>query len=54
MHMLLEEVVKVRYTQAATLKEKSLCCPTTYDPKYLEMIPREILEKDYGCGDPTP
>ena len=49
-----EEGVKKRYTRAASSKEKSLCCPVSYDPKYLGVIPREILEKDYGCGDPTP
>jgi SAM-dependent methyltransferase len=26
----------------------------TYDAKYLRVIPREVLERDYGCGDPTP
>jgi SAM-dependent methyltransferase len=25
-----------------------------YDPRYLEIIPAEVLERDYGCGDPTP
>jgi SAM-dependent methyltransferase len=24
-----------------------------YDDKYLEILPQEIVEKDYGCGDPT-
>lgn len=24
-----------------------------YNPKYLELIPDEIIERDYGCGDPT-
>ena len=33
--------------------EASLCCPVRYDPHYLEAIPAEILERDYGCGDPT-
>jgi len=26
----------------------------SYDPRYLEVIPREVIERDYGCGDPTP
>ncbi len=51
---LVESVVRKRYAQSAKKKEKALCCPVAYDPKYLEVIPREILEKDYGCGDPTP
>ena len=24
-----------------------------YDAKYLEIIPPEIIERDYGCGDPS-
>jgi ubiquinone/menaquinone biosynthesis C-methylase UbiE len=48
-----EAAVRERYEKAARAPEKQLCCPVTYDPKYLEVIPREILEKDYGCGDPS-
>lgn len=48
-----EEIVKNRYAQGARRKEEELCCPVTYDPKYLKVIPKEILEKDYGCGDPS-
>jgi arsenite methyltransferase len=42
-----------RYGQAARAKEPALCCPVEYDPSYLEVIPAEILERDYGCGDPS-
>ncbi len=49
-----ENVVRQRYERAAKEKEAALCCPVRYDPKYLEVIPTEILERDYGCGDPTP
>lgn len=48
-----EAAVRERYEKAARTREKQLCCPTSYDPKYLEVIPQEILEKDYGCGDPS-
>ncbi len=48
-----EKVVRERYAQSAKAREKALCCPTSYDPKYLKVIPKEILEKDYGCGDPS-
>lgn len=48
-----EEAVVVRYRKAVRKTEKNLCCPVEYDPHYLEVIPREILEKDYGCGDPS-
>lgn len=45
--------VRTRYSAAAEQQEPALCCPVSYDPKLLEMIPDEIIEKDYGCGDPT-
>ncbi len=48
-----ESAVRERYEGAARAREVQLCCPVRYDPKYLEVIPQEILEKDYGCGDPT-
>ncbi|MBI3669208.1 MAG: methyltransferase domain-containing protein [Acidobacteria bacterium] len=48
-----ESAVRERYESAARTREVALCCPVTYDPKHLEIIPQEILEKDYGCGDPT-
>lgn len=49
-----EGAVRERYTRAARRKEHSLCCPVSYDSKYLKVIPEEILQKDYGCGDPSP
>ena len=49
-----EKAVQERYRQAARAREQSLCCPSSYDPRYLEVIPDEILERDYGCGDPSP
>ena len=48
-----EEAVRERYSQGAKKSEPSLCCPTSYDPKYLAAVPKEVLEKDYGCGDPS-
>jgi ubiquinone/menaquinone biosynthesis C-methylase UbiE len=30
-----------------------LCCPIEYDRQYLAVIPPEVLERDYGCGDPS-
>src|SRR3989338_3728368 len=52
-HFDVEKVVRERYAKGAQKKEEALCCPVTYDPKFLKAIPREILEKDYGCGDPS-
>ncbi len=45
--------VRERYAAAAEEREPELCCPVTYDPESLSHIPQEILEKDYGCGDPS-
>lgn len=49
-----EESVYARYANAAHQAEPALCCPVEYNQEYLSIIPKEILEKDYGCGDPTP
>jgi arsenite methyltransferase len=49
----LEGAVDARYTAAATRPEAALCCPVSYDPRYLKAIPAEVLERDYGCGDPS-
>ncbi|MEO0481488.1 MAG: methyltransferase domain-containing protein [Planctomycetota bacterium] len=49
-----EEAVRERYSGGAQVCETSLCCPVSYDAKYPEVLPDEILERDYGCGDPTP
>jgi hypothetical protein len=48
-----EEAVRDRYSQGAVAVERGLCCPAGYDPKLLEIVPQEVLERDYGCGDPT-
>ena len=50
----IESEVLNRYQAGAQTHEPSLCCPTEYqDVHYLDVIPDEILTKDYGCGDPT-
>lgn len=49
----LEHEVVTRYAAGAEAVEPALCCPTSYDPKYLKILPTEIIEKDYGCGDPS-
>ncbi len=48
-----EEAIRARYTAAARGREAALCCPVDYDPQYLEIIPEDVLERDYGCGDPS-
>lgn len=49
----LETAVKERYTAAAKAPEAGLCCPVQYDTTYLAAIPEEVIERDYGCGDPV-
>jgi SAM-dependent methyltransferase len=49
----IEQAVSERYANAANTREQALCCPVNYDPKYLKVIPEEVIEKDYGCGDPS-
>ena len=51
--MSVENHVKERYAAGAEQVEAELCCPVSYDPKFLKVIPQEILDKDYGCGDPS-
>lgn len=48
-----ESAVRQRYSAGARQAEAALCCPTSYDPTYLDAIPAEVVERDYGCGDPT-
>lgn len=48
-----EEAVRDRYSAAAREREQALCCPVEYDRQYLKILPDEIIERDYGCGDPS-
>ncbi len=48
-----EHAVKNRYSAAAQIKVETLCCPIEYDRQFLKVIPPEIIERDYGCGDPS-
>jgi ubiquinone/menaquinone biosynthesis C-methylase UbiE len=48
-----ESSVKERYSEAAQTTEPALCCAVEYDMRYLEVLPKEVIEKDYGCGDPS-
>ncbi|TWT67493.1 methyltransferase domain-containing protein [Allorhodopirellula solitaria] len=49
-----ESSVYQRYAAAAQAVEPALCCPVEYSTDLLKAIPDEIIERDYGCGDPTP
>jgi ubiquinone/menaquinone biosynthesis C-methylase UbiE len=48
-----ENAVLGRYGKAAREVEACLCLPVSYNQALLRVIPKEILEKDYGCGDPS-
>jgi arsenite methyltransferase len=48
-----EAAVLERYGKAAQEVEACLCLPVSYDRELLKVIPAEIREKDYGCGDPS-
>ncbi len=49
----IESTVLSRYQEGARQQQPSLCCPTEYEGNYTEILPEEIIAKDYGCGDPT-
>lgn len=48
-----EAAVRARYGAGAQAPAAELCCPVDYDPRLLEAIPTEVIERDYGCGDPS-
>lgn len=48
-----EAAVNQRYSAAAKAPQAALCCPVEYNNDLLKIIPREVIEKDYGCGDPS-
>lgn len=48
-----ETVVRQRYAAGAKEGSDKLCCPVDYESEYLKAIPREVIERDYGCGDPS-
>ncbi len=48
-----EAEVLRRYKAGAKQAEKGLCCPIQYDKASLDILPQEVVEKDYGCGDPS-
>jgi len=48
-----DSAVRKRYAAGARAAEAKLCCPVDYNPEYLKVIPQEVIERDYGCGDPS-
>src|SRR5438045_4745207 len=48
-----ESAVSQRYAAGAQQAQAQLCCAVQYDKALLAHIPDEIIERDYGCGDPS-
>src|SRR5262249_3244268 len=48
-----ETIVRQRYADGAKQRAHKLCCPVEYESEYLKVIPQEVIERDYGCGDPS-
>src|SRR5437870_11422969 len=48
-----ESIVRQRYAAGAKERADKLCCPIDYEDQYLKVIPPEVIERDYGCGDPS-
>src|SRR5436189_191593 len=48
-----ETIVRQRYAIGARERADRLCCPVDYESAYLSVIPQEVIERDYGCGDPS-
>lgn len=51
--MTVETGVLERYSAGAESRQTELCCPVDYDRELLAILPQEVIEKDYGCGDPS-
>lgn len=51
--MAVEHSVLDRYSEGAEAVQPDLCCPVDYDSSLLKLLPQEIIDKDYGCGDPS-
>ena len=47
------ETVRARYAEGAHQQVPELCCPVDYDASLLAVLPPEIVDRDYGCGDPS-
>lgn len=51
--MNIDNAVLERYSAGAQAPQEALCCPIEYDRNLLAILPQEIVERDYGCGDPS-
>jgi len=46
-------LVRQYYGEAAVSPKSEICSPVSMDRRYLEAIPREVLDRSYGCGSPV-
>jgi MoaA/NifB/PqqE/SkfB family radical SAM enzyme/SAM-dependent methyltransferase len=44
--------VRAFYGAAADTPQAELCCPTKYDDAAVSHIPRDVIDRFYGCGSP--
>ena len=47
------EVVRDFYGSAARDPQESLCCPTAYPSEDTDHIPKDVIDRFYGCGSPV-
>lgn len=46
-------LVRQFYGKAAATPQAELCCPTHFDAEEIAHIPRDVVERFYGCGSPV-
>ena len=46
-------VIQEFYGRAAEEPKADLCCPVKYDDEDVKHIPKEVLDRFYGCGSPV-
>ena len=46
-------LVRQYYGKAAESPQAELCCPTKFDEEEIGHIPREVIDRFYGCGSPV-
>ncbi len=47
------KLVRDFYGKAAETPQAELCCPTKFDPEMIGHIPKEVVDRFYGCGSPV-
>jgi 7,8-dihydro-6-hydroxymethylpterin dimethyltransferase len=45
-------LVQAFYGEAARTPQASLCCPVSYDREDIAHIPKDVIDRFYGCGGP--